>query len=567
MRIAVHITHEALRKIGGIGEVIHGWCSAESYWNFFERTLIYGPIFESYQEAIEEIKKNGSEVLSATGGGVSFIDRVSEKYGVKLVFGKKFFSAHKSAEILLIYVKEMKSDEVNKFKYFLWENFHLPSLPYEGNWDYEQYVRIAVPLFEILRGLYPGDNEFYIFAHEYMGLPSALSLAKMERMKTIFVAHEVPPARSIVENHPGHDITFYNLMKKLKGKKSLEEIFGSQKNNPRSELVKRSSYLDLIFCVSDFVKDEILFLEPSLPEEKIKIVYNGLWGKEVNFDRKLESREKIRNFIQNALGFLPDIIFTHVARFVLSKAFWRDLTLLHYLHSYFKKSGLKSAYILLSSLLPAGRREEDVLKMEREYGWPLHHRENFPDLLGWEREIYGYIKDFNENHSHVKGIFINQFGFDRKKAGTLVPEGTSFFDLRCGSDAEIGLSIYEPFGISHGEVIPFGGISIVSTSCGIYKFLRKKLSHLENILFFGVDFTGEGEKFSPDELMNLNIERRHAMEKSSIQRTAGKVFELLPKNEKDRRLLLEKAQECVKEICWEKIFREFIEPALSSLNQ
>ena len=39
--------------------------------------------------------------------------------------------------------------------------------------------------------------------------------------KTIFVAHEVSPARTIVENMAGADISFYNILKKAVDKKPV----------------------------------------------------------------------------------------------------------------------------------------------------------------------------------------------------------------------------------------------------------------------------------------------------------------------------------------------------------
>ncbi|KPJ63499.1 MAG: hypothetical protein AMS15_00150 [Planctomycetes bacterium DG_23] len=66
----------------------------------------------------------------------------------------------------------------------------------------------------------------------------------------------------------------------------MEEVFGSQKQNPRNELIKRAVNFDHIFAVSDLVKDEYLFLVPDAPAEKIKTVYNGLSVKDITWDRK-----------------------------------------------------------------------------------------------------------------------------------------------------------------------------------------------------------------------------------------------------------------------------------------
>ena len=48
-------------------------------------------------------------------------------------------------------------------------------------------------------------------------------------------------------------------------------------------------------------------------------------------------------------------------------------------------------------------------------------------------------------------------------------------DLRHGSDAEFGQSIYEPFGIAQIEPIGFGSLSVVSDVCGCLGFLRASI--------------------------------------------------------------------------------------------
>ena len=43
-----------------------------------------------------------------------------------------------------------------------------------------------------------------------------------------------------------------------------------------------------------------------------------------------------------------------------------------------------------------------------------------------------------------------------------MPADMEFMDIRKGSDAEFGQSIYEPFGIAQVEPISFGGICVFS---------------------------------------------------------------------------------------------------------
>jgi len=559
MKIAVHITHEVVKKIGGIGAVINGWCSSAPYKKIYGRTLLYGPVFGNPVEAIKEVSKTCHIECGRAWLGEKKqkkIDEVKRKYNIELIYGKKpVQNEGRGGEVdfLLVYVQNMHLHEVAKFKYSFWERFGISSDLYETNWDYEQYLRIAIPFVELIKEIYGEENEFHIFAHEYMGLPSALSVKMSgEKWRTVFVAHEISTARFIVESHPGHDISFYNILQREKGKRSLEEVFGSQRQNPRNELVKRADELDTILCVSDLVREEFAFLKGK-EMEKAKIGYNGLSFKEITFDEKAESRKKVNDFLKKLLGFEPDVLFTHVARFVVSKGLWRDLTLLYYLDRLFYERGLKGAYILLSTLIATGRNPEDVLRMEREYKWPLNHKKGWPDLVGGEAEMWDYIQTFNQNSKSIKAIFINQFGFSREACGNAVPEGTDFIDLRIASDCEFGLSIYEPFGISHIEVLPYGGISVISSSCGV-SFLLNKVFNEDFKPYLIIDFIKEGESLTTDELLNLRRERRDEMERRCIERAAEKVFQLLPITDEKRKHYLQSVKKYIPALHWDKIF-------------
>lgn len=567
MKVAVHVTHETVKKIGGIGAVINGMCSSSSYRNFFEKTLLYGPVFGDPMEAVREIERRGKVILSTLGRGRrdERIEMIARKYNADVIFGKKVLFDEISEEeggeidVLVLSVQKMNLHEVARFKFVLWEKFGISSDLYESNWDYEQYLRIGVPFCELLKALYGEESEFWIFAHEYMGLPSAFSaLVNGIRSRRFFVAHEVSTARFIVESHHGHDITFYNILKRERGRRSLEEVFGSQKNNPRNELIKRANHLDLILPVSDLVKEEFLFLLPSCPPKKLKVIYNGIPVKKIAFEEKREARRKMMEYVKNLLGFIPDVVFTHVARFVLSKGFWRDLTLLHFLEPYFSREGKTGIYILLSTLVATGREPEDIMKMEREYGWPVYHKRGWPDLVGGEAEMYEYIKIFNSTHQHIKCVFINQFGFSRERCGMAVPEGMDFRDFRIASDAEFGLSIYEPYGISHVEVIPSGGISIISSSCGAAFFLKRVFEEARIKPFYILDFIKEGERLPTEKLLTLSIPERDVLERRCMENAAGEIFSIIPKGDEERKSLLEGISEFVEKMDWNEVFKNYL---------
>ncbi len=568
MKIAVHITHEAMKKVGGIGAVLSGVCTTKAYKTFFDKTLFYGPLWGSRSEIYTNIEKTGEILLSTLDNYdknhyKEFFDGVKQKYNIDIIYGKRKLIDESDAsktnivDVILIKTASMKQEGVVKFKFKLWEKFGIQSDLYEHDWDYEQYLRIAIPFLEILDKLYGAGGNYYDFAHEYMGVPSALSVVSQKQHKTIFVAHEVSPVRSLVEKSSGHDISFYNILSEEHGKRTFEEVFGSQKQNPRNELIEQAVNFDSIFAVSDLIKEEYLFLVPDTPLKKIKTVYNGLSVQNISADQKKQSRELINTYIDKLLGFKPDVVFTHVTRLVMSKGLWRDIALLHYLDEIFHSKNLKGVYVLLSTFVAAGRPAEDVLRMEKEYGWPVNHRYGWPDIMGLEAEIYDYLQIFNKKSKAIKALFINQFGFNREKCGTRVPENAHFVDLRIASDAELGFSIYEPFGIAQLETIPFGGTALLSSSCGSVSLLDEVFKNAEFKPYYVLDFVSEGRG-----IKHLTIEKRTEIERELFKEHAQSIFETLPVTEEKRKKYLKNTLLYSPRLGWENIVKTYLLPNL-----
>jgi hypothetical protein len=583
MKLAIHVTHEALYKIGGIGEVINQLCTSPSYLSFFDKTLLYGPLFEYVGSPSTRLGKDGTVFFSSkdlydTKNFGQLFKFFLEKYNIDIVYGERKIvnelnpKKTSTVEVLLIDITHMNKEVINFFKYLFWENFGLPSDRYEQDWDFEQYFRIGIPYFELISLLYPSAKEFYHFAHEYMGIPSLLSLElnpsfKAQNHKRIFYAHEVAPVRRIVENLGGSDISFYNILKfgKEKGL-SLEDIFGSQEDWYRTPLVKLAKRFDKIFAVGDWVVEEYKFLCPDVSKEKIAIVYNATSSDHYSLEAKLKSQEKIKRNLKSKFGF-PEInlIITHVCRLVKSKGIWRDFILLPYLDNFFEKNNLYGIYILLSSLVATGRSIQEVEKMVKEYCWPFEHRVGWPDLIGYEIEIYKYVKTFNLRSKNIKALFINQFGLSKRKCPTLFTEDIDTLDLRIGSDIEVGMSIYEPFGIAHIETLPFGGFSIHSTSCGVSFFLEKTF---ENTFkpYFSLDFISAGKNFSVDSLKNLTEEKRYALEEYYIANNISKIFEKIPKTLKDKENFLEEIAKVGHKLNWDYVIETYLIPQIKNLS-
>ena len=570
MRIAVHITHESTRKIGGIGAVLSGVCTLVSYKEFYDKTLFYGPLFDLPTDTFSHFGKFGELLFSShdnfdTENYADVFGEIISRYDIEIVYGQRKLvsefdiTKHNTVDVINVGIGKMKRQSVEKFKYQLWTNFGIKSHLYEDNWDYEQYLRIAIPFLQILEKLYGSDCQYYHFAHEYMGVPSALSVVMAGRKeKTVFVAHEVTTARTLVEGHSGHDISFYNILRKAKSHKSLEQVFGSQEHNPRNELVKRAINFDHIFAVGGHVKEEYEFLVPRIDADKIKIVYNGVSARTVSFDRKQQARRHLTQYVKTLFNFTPDAIFTHVTRMVLSKGIWRDIELLYHLDTIFDTHKLKGIYILLSTVIGTGRPPEAIFKMEQAYGWPVLHKRGWPDLIGSEADTYDLLQIFNAKSKAIKGLFLNQFGFNRTRCGRRFPEGAEFDDLRIASDAEFGFSIYEPFGIAQIETIPFGGISILSSSCGAAGLLTKKFKDAPIKPFYILDYIATGNRMGYNTLKTLTISKRYDLENQILPKHARRIFEILPLTDSKREEYLLGAQKYAEQISWRNLAQEYV---------
>jgi hypothetical protein len=279
----------------------------------------------------------------------------------------------------------------------------------------------------------------------------------------------------------------------------------------------------------------------------------------VDGERKLTSRRLIQTAVRNLMGYTPDFIFTHVTRLVTSKALWRDITFLYTLEEILQKEKKRGAYILLSTLIGTGRDGAAVASLNKE-GWPRTHREGWPDLVGAEVEIYRYLEEFNRKSRCLQAVFLNQFGFSRRKCGTFVPEEAEFLDLRIGSDAEFGFSIYEPFGIAQLETLPFGGIAALSSACGSSYALESNFPCPE--LYRVFDFIGGGRNPAGKGTAGssgatkpegrLTADRRFELEKELFRREAPLFYQMLPKTEEERIDAFKTAQKNIDALGWER---------------
>ncbi len=574
----VHVTHEAVGKIGGIGAVLQGLFTCKSYLDAVDRSILIGPLFTTEGTVLERLGENGEVLYSTVDGLVNegyapAFRKIESFYNTGIVYGRRTFvdkqtGIKSSPEVLLIDVGHMDKGVVNEFKKRLFEEFGIRSHLYENLWDYEQYIRLAPVAIAALKAIGAAKESTVVISHEFMGMPTVLAaiLELSCDYKTVFYAHEVATMRRIVEEHPGHDTMFYNVIKQAHNdNRYVNEVFGDQSSFFKHALVEASRYCDGIYAVGDYVLRELLFLAPEFENADIDIVYNGIPAYQISTAEKLTSKEKLQRYCENLLGYKPDFVFTHVTRMVQSKGLWRDLRVLEHIEREFRTQDKTGVLFLLSTEV-SQRRGRDTHKMESAYNWPVAHREGWPDLSGGEANFYTAVQEFNAQSRNIKIIFINQFGFEQKKCGKRMPEDMEFMDIRKGSDVEFGQSIYEPFGIAQLEPLTFGGICVISSVCGCSGFLQDitGAKNVKNAII--ADYTNLGTRNYTDieDMLQIDQPVRNQIEASESEKVAMQICSRLAKNESEMESMIQTGYDLAKNMSWDMAVKNYL---LSSLQK
>lgn len=578
MKSVVHVTHEAVQKIGGIGAVLHGLITSKTYRSQVKRDILLGPLFTTEGPAEERL--HGGKVLYSGVDGIrrtpysGDFARIEHDFGVKIVYGTKTFSdpltgVTSEPEVLLIDVRHYNPEKMGVMKFILFEYFGIESARYEHIWDYEQYCRIAEPGLEAVRAIGACENSDHpvVLAHEYMGMPTALcALARYPgQFRTIFYAHEVATMRRIVEEHPGHDTMFYNVLDKaMREGKYVGDVFGDQSGFYKHPLVEASRFCDNIFAVGDFVVKELRFLRKEFGGVHIDLAYNGVPARTLDMEEKKRSRQKLKQYCRNLLGFEPDYLFTHVTRLVPSKGLWRDIRVAEQIEGHLAKAN-ETAVLFVLSTETAGRAGHDILNMEKWYKWPVGHREGHPDLTWGEGSFYVGVQEWNARARQCKIVYINQFGFDRGTCGSRMPEDMRFLDIRMGSDAEFGQSIYEPFGIAQVEPISFGGICVFTDLCGCAGFVKKAANGEATRNALPVDYTKLPEAmrdYSIAKLREMDRGMREEIEGQVARQIAADLYGRLPRTEKDMADLIATGGKLGAAMSWDAVAKNYVLPGM-----
>jgi len=580
--IAVHVTHEAVEKMGGIGAVVEGLVTTAAYQEQFGRNILVGPLFTTDRPAAERLGGEGRVLYSSldgidVGGWADKFRPIERTYGVGIVYGLRTITAPASdaaaeIEVLLVDVFRSNAARLNLFKFNLYQRYGIPSERFESVWEFEQYVRLAEPAWEAVHaiGARGGkDAPMFVFAHEYMGMPTALK-AMMDgemHVRTVFYGHEAASVRRVVEDHPGHDLMFYRLLAAARrDRKSLEDFFPEVRDFFKHPLVKAARRCDAVFAVGDYVGEEMQFLSPDGQHMPIEVVYNGVPAVPVSLEQRMAHRRRMIEYARNLFGFEPDYTFTHVARPVLSKAVWRDLGVMHELDRLLAKRG-KTAVCFQLGTLAGTRRVKDVLHMERLYGWPVHHKEGYPDLCNGEETLGEMFEVFNRDHAAIRVVQVNQFGWRRGLCGQRMPEDSSIADVRQGTDAEFGLSVYEPFGISQLEPLSAGAICLISDVCGCLGLARHCCDGNLPANILAGDYVRCREADVAAAAVRIGAKERRRVELDENRRLAVELDRRLPDDEKAMAELLESGWQLAGRMGWQQVVADYFLPGVARARE
>jgi hypothetical protein len=587
--LVVHATHEAGAKVGGIGAVLEGILADATYNRIVNRTILVGPFDPSNLTELERINtlSNGFQTIYSTLDGVSQIgedlarafERIELYYHVNILYGKRRFGAAQH-EVLLIDPRDVVVSVENAFKFHLWEHFGIDSRLYESSGEYESFVRAAEPSFAALQALV-GDGDYprpprlrasrggrmVLLSHEWLGVPLALSafFHQPGAYRTFFYAHEVATVRPLVEDNLGHDTRFYNVMKAARSRGLfLEDVFGDRSAFFKHALLTAAPEFNGILAVSDLIVEEMHFLSQRFTLRPISLVYNGIPSPQVSLDERSESLARMKEYGATLTGTHPTWVFTHVTRLVRSKGLWRDLKVMEELDGSLAARGETAMLFTLSSTVPAGRREQDVLRWEKEYGWPVTHHEGNGDLIGPEADYYRSIQDFNGRAKASRIVLFNQYGWTPDRCGTRMPTGMQPMDIRYGTHLEFGQSIYEPFGIGQLEPLAAGALCCLSSVCGCIGFIKQVGGgELPNVVVGDyVTLPASLRGLGLDGLLHLDQREREMVEAVESARVARRILEFLPRTAADAERLLDQGAALSRKLSWQVVVEEGLLPAL-----
>ena len=127
MQTVVHVTHEAIQKIGGIGAVLHGLLTSRTYLDHVPRNILVGPFWPSDDIAEHRLGPQGEVLYSSLdhlyrSPLASRFREIEQEFDVAIVYGRRKFVDKETGitstpETLLIDVARFDAQKINLFKY------------------------------------------------------------------------------------------------------------------------------------------------------------------------------------------------------------------------------------------------------------------------------------------------------------------------------------------------------------------------------------------------------------------------------------------------------------------
>jgi len=92
----VHVTHEAVGKVGGIGAVLQGFFTCPSYLESVERSILVGPLFSTDGPLGERLGERAEVLYSSVDGLINpqyagAFRKIESLYHVGIVYGRRTF--------------------------------------------------------------------------------------------------------------------------------------------------------------------------------------------------------------------------------------------------------------------------------------------------------------------------------------------------------------------------------------------------------------------------------------------------------------------------------------------
>ncbi|MFO1430071.1 MAG: hypothetical protein U1F76_08030 [Candidatus Competibacteraceae bacterium] len=589
-RIAVHISWESVIKLGGIGTVLENLLASTDYQDFFDRTILISPFFpDSFRlniDATTVFTEEDKVLYNAQNKKNTYsyskqLQSIETVYGVSILYGKHYFSKeanNNEIEVLLIdlnhlwdYIREKDTQRWRTFIEKLGNGFGIdeelkPYLNGYTDYDFEYGMLFAGPAFEVLSILLANTkNQCFLIAHNILGLPFLYKtiLEKNKNFHTIFYASECSSARFCIEAKNGSDSKFYNLLKRYDPRrKCLEDIFKDIPVRGKYQLLKEAYRCEKVIAVGDNILNELRFLGKSFSNKLIDLCYHGIPYHPITLLEKVKCRKLFQDYSERIIGYRPDVIMTHIARPIRCKALWRDINVCHFLDPLLSKQGMRGVLYLICSTHGL-RLPHDIQRMERDYGWPRHHRQGYPDLQGNESSLNQMVNKFNIQHENLQIVLINSF--DWPAGSTLASTGVTRLDIRKATDVEFGQSMYEAFGISQLEPLCFGAICVVSRVSGAANAIKRitQGQYISNILV--ADYLKPAENFSTEELLTLDDVRQKAIEIQVASQIAEELQQRIPKTDLDRLTLIESGQQLSQKMSWDYTIKDQLLPVLRQM--